>query len=118
MSDHSIETRERGRNLPPQQKRRAESHAMDRAGEALIAMLNEAATLSNQNRDRMVELVDDLSKRLASVQDRIHALQSDVENFRGRALGAEKWLIFIQKEIEETLIAPMTEMRCEQVQLH
>ena len=118
MSDHSIETRERGRNLSPKQKLRADSHAVDRAGEALIAMLNEAATLFNQNRDQVADLVDDLSKRLAAVQDRIHQLQSDVEHFRGRALGAEKWLTFIQKEIEETLIVPMTEMRREQVPPH
>jgi hypothetical protein len=118
MSDHSIENRERGRNLAPKQKLRTDSHAMDQAGEALIAMLNEAATLSTQNRDRVADLVDDLSKRLTTVQDRIHQLQSDAENFRGRALGAEKWLTFIQKEIEETLIAPMTEMRREQVLPH
>jgi hypothetical protein len=118
MSEHSIETREWGGNLASKQKLRADSDAMDRAGEALIGMLNEAATLSAQNRDRVADLVDDLSKQLTAVQDRIHQLQSDTENFRGRALGAEKWLTFIQKEIEETLIAPMTEIRREQVLPH
>jgi len=118
MSEHSIETRERGRNLAPKQKLRADRDAMDRAGEALIAMLNEAATLFNQNRDQVADLVDDLSQRLAAVQDRIHQLQGDLEHFRGRALGAEKWLTFIQKEIEETLIVPMTEMKHEQAPPH
>ena len=118
MSEHAIETRERGRNLASKEKLRADRDAMDRAAEALIAMLNEAATLSNQNRDRVADLVDDLSQRLAAVQDRIHQLQSDVEHFRGRALGAEKWLTFIQKEIEETLIVPMTEMKHEQAPPH
>jgi hypothetical protein len=61
MSEHSLETRERGRNLPPKQKLRADSHAMDRAGEALIAMINAVATLSTQNRDQVADLVDDLS---------------------------------------------------------
>jgi hypothetical protein len=37
---------------------------------------------------------------------------------RGRALGAEKWLALIQKEIEQTLIGPMAESGLEQPPLH
>jgi hypothetical protein len=118
MSEHPSETRERAGNPAAKQRLRADSHAMDGAGEALIIMLNEAALLSNQSRDRVTDLVDDLSKRLAALEDRIHQLQGDAEHFRGRALGAEKWLTFIQKEIEETLIMPMTEIRHEQVPPH
>jgi DNA repair exonuclease SbcCD ATPase subunit len=114
MSENSTETCEPGRKFAPKQKLRGDSHAMDQAGEALIAMLNEAATLSNENRERLADLVDDLSGRLEVAQDRINKLQNDVEHFRGRAAGAEKWLTFIQKEIEETLISPMTQVRREQ----
>ena len=113
MSEHELR-----RKFAPKQTLRADSHATDRAGEALIAMLNEAATLSDENRDRLADLVDELSRRLAAAQDRIDQLQSDVEHFRGRAAGAEKWLACIQKEIEETLIGPMTEIRREQVPPH
>jgi len=118
MSEHPIETREAGRKFAPKQKPRADGHAMDQAGEALIAMVNEAATLSNENRDRLADLVDDLSRRLEAAQDRINQLQNDVEHFRGRAVGAEKWLTFIQKEIEETLIGPLTQIRREQAPPH
>jgi len=76
MSEHPIETREAGRKFAPKQKPRADGHAMDQAGEALIAMVNEAATLSNENRDRLADLVDDLSRRLEAAQDRINQLQT------------------------------------------
>jgi cell fate (sporulation/competence/biofilm development) regulator YmcA (YheA/YmcA/DUF963 family) len=50
-------------------------------------------------------LVHKLSSELQATKDRIGQLQADVERFRDRAAGAEKWLQLIQKEIENKLIA-------------
>jgi gas vesicle protein len=87
--------------------RTPEAHPTDRAGEALVAMLKDAAKLSNEKRDRLMDLAHDLSRQLQAAQDRIDQLQNEVEHFRSRAAGAEKWLELIEKEIEQTLITPM-----------
>ena len=118
MTERLIEGRERTRKSARDGKPGAGSSAIDDAGEALIAMLNEAATLSNGNRNRATDLVDELSGRLEAARDRVHELQTEVERMRGRALGAEKWLALIQKEIEQTLIGPMAESGLEQPPLH
>jgi hypothetical protein len=94
-------------------KRNPEMHPTDRAGEALLAMLKEAADLSSENRD-LTDLTYDLSRQLEVAQDRINQLQDQLEHFRGRAASAEKWLEFIEKEIEHTLITPIAERWHEQ----
>ena len=70
-------------------------------------MLKEAAELSNENGERLTDLTHDLSRQLEAAQDRINQLEDDLAHFRGRAASAEKWLEFIEKEIEHTLIAPI-----------
>src|SRR5207245_8100677 len=55
--------------------RKSEIHPTDQAGEALIAMLKDAAKLSNENRDRLMDLTHDLSRQLQAMQDRIDQLQ-------------------------------------------
>ena len=94
-------------------KRNPEMHPTDRAGEALLAMLKEAADLSSENRD-LTDLTYDLSRQLEAAQDRINQLQGELEHFRGRAASAEKWLDLIEKEIEHTLITPIAERWHEQ----
>jgi hypothetical protein len=89
-------------------ERKPEMHPTDRAGEALLAMLNEAAKLSSENRECLTDLAHDLSRQLEAAHDRINQLQDDVEHFRGRAASAEKWLDLIEKEVEHTLIAPLS----------
>jgi chromosome segregation ATPase len=89
-------------------KRKPELHPTDQAGEALIVMLKEAAKLSDEKREQLMDMTHDLSRQLQTAQDRIDRLEEDVEHFRGRAASAERWLELIEKEIEQTLIAPMS----------
>jgi seryl-tRNA synthetase len=110
MSEGSIDAPEPVRKFAPKRRPRNDSHPTDQAGEALIAMLKEAAKVTTESSDRLMMLTHDLSKQLQAAQDRIDQLQRDVEHFRGRAAGAEKWLERIQKEIEDTLISPMAAM--------
>ena len=79
---------------------------MDEAGEAIIAKLQKAADLSNENCDRAMKLAHKLSMQLRAAEDRINQLEAEVELLRDRAVRAERWLQIIQKEIEERLIAP------------
>jgi hypothetical protein len=118
MSERLVERHERGRKFARDGKPGAGSSAIDEAGEALIAMLNEAATLCNESRDRASDQVGELSGRLEAARDRVHQLQIEVDRLRGRALGAEKWLSLIQKEIEQTLMGSVTESGREQPPLH
>jgi transposase len=114
MSERPIDTPESVRKFAPKRAPRNDGDPTDQAGEALIAMLKEAARLSNESCDRLMDLAHDLSKQVQAAEDRINQLQHDIEHFRGRAAGAEKWLERIQKEIEKTLISPMAAMQREQ----
>src|SRR5262245_16924415 len=78
----------------------------DQSGRAVVAMLQQAATLSNENCDRAMNLAHKLSVQLRAAEDRINQLQAEVEHFQHRAAHAENWLRVIEKEIEKKLIAP------------
>jgi hypothetical protein len=79
---------------------------VDEAGEAIIAKIQRAAELSNENCDRAMKLAHKLSMQLKAAEERINQLEAEVEFFRDRAARAEGWLQTIQKEIQEKLIAP------------
>ena len=107
MSERSVHIPESVRQYPLKRKPHNDAHPTDQAGEALIVMLQQAARLSSENCDRMMDMAHDLSRQLEAAQDRVNGLQNDVAHFRARAAGAEKWLELIQKEIEERLMRPM-----------
>jgi hypothetical protein len=96
------------RKFVPKRKQ-PDAHPTDRAGEALLAILKEAAAVAYEDRDRVMTLTHELSRRLQAAQDRLHHLEDEVEHFRARAASAEKWLQMIEREIEQTLIAPIAE---------
>jgi len=74
---------------------------VEEAGEAIIAKIQKAAELSNENCDRATKLAHKLSMQLRAAEERISHLEAEVELFRDRAARAEGWLQTIQKEIEE-----------------
>jgi endonuclease YncB( thermonuclease family) len=55
--------------------------------------------------------------QLRAAEDRINQLEAEVELLRDRAVRAERWLLTIQKEIEEKLIAPRSGNATEQTPL-
>ena len=123
MNDRQINAPEQVRKFAPKRKPgndskpRSDNNPTDEAGEALIAMLHEAARLANENRRRLTNLVDDLSRQMQAAEDRIVQLEHDLEHFRGRAARAEEWLLVIEKEIEQRLMGPMADMRREPMPL-
>ena len=123
MNDRQINAPEQVRKFAPKRKPgndskpRSDNNPTDEAGEALIAMLHEAARLANENRRRLTNLVDDLSRQMQAAEDRIVQLEHDVEHFRGRAARAEEWLLVIEKEIEQRLMGTMAAMRREAMPL-
>jgi uncharacterized small protein (DUF1192 family) len=104
--------------FPSKQKPGDESDQIDQAGHALLAMLREAATLSNDNVDRPMTVAHKLSIQLRAAEDRIAQLQVEVERLKSRAIRAERWLQVIKEEIEDKLIGPMEASRPELPVLH
>ncbi len=105
MDDRPIETTAQVRAFAPKHKPRDDINPTDQTAHALLAILQEAGKVVDETNDRAMALVHKLSSELQATKDRIGQLQADVERFRDRAAGAEKWLQLIQKEIENKLIA-------------
>jgi len=111
MNQRFIGVPEQVLKFAPKQKRRIDSDPMDESGNAIVAMLQKAADLSNDNCDRARTMANELSCQLRTTDDRINQLETEIEHFRDRAIRAETWLQLIQREIEEKLIAPMATTR-------
>jgi TolA-binding protein len=99
----------------PQQKRRAEFEPIDRAGHAVIALLQKAADTAEENTERAMTVAHRLGLELRTAEDRIRELEGEVERLESRATRAEQWLGTIKKEIEDTIIAPMEARSKQQV---
>jgi hypothetical protein len=112
MDENNADTPEQVLKLVPKERPRSYVPLVEEAGEAIIAKIQEAADLSNENCDRAMK--HKLSMQLRVGEDRINQLEAEVELFRDRAARAERWLQTIQKEIEEKLIAPRSANATEQ----
>ena len=99
----------------PQQKRRGEFEPIDRAGHAVIALLQKAADIAEENTQRAMTVAHRLGLELRTAEDRIRELEGEVERLESRATRAEQWLGTIKKEIEDTIIAPMEARSKQQV---
>jgi len=101
----------------PEQRPRSYAPLVEEAGEAIVAKIQKAADLSNENCDRAMKLAHKLSMQLRAAEDRVNQLEAEVELLRDRAVRAERWLQTIQKEIEEKLIAPRSANATKQTSL-
>jgi hypothetical protein len=117
MDENRADTPEQVIEFAPKGGPRSYTPLVDEAGEAIIAKLQKAADLSNQNCDRAMKLAHKLSMQLRAAEDRVNQLEAEVELLRDRAVRAERWLQTIQKEIEEKLIAPRSANATEQTSL-
>jgi hypothetical protein len=106
MSQRETDTPEQVMKFAPKEKQRTDASPLEEAGQAIVAKIQKAADLSNENCDRAMALAHKLAIELRATEDRINQLEAEVELFRDRAVRAEGWLQRIQKEIEEKLIAP------------
>jgi TolA-binding protein len=92
---------------PNKQKPSSGVNAIDQQGQAVVALLQDAANISKENVDRAMSLAHKLSMQLRATEDRIAQLQGEVERLQSRAARAEQWLEAIKKEIQDKLIGPM-----------
>src|SRR6266516_680391 len=117
MNQDAANTPEQVLKFVPKEPPRSSATPVEEAGQAIIAKIQKAADLSNENCDRAMRLAHKLSMELRSAEDRINQLEADLALFRDRAVRAERWLQTIQKEIEEKLIAPRSASDKEQTSL-
>ena len=114
MSENSADAPEQVVKLEPEARPPSHDTPLDEAGQAIVAKIQRAAELANENCDRAMSLAHKLSMELRAAEDRINQLESEVQLFRERAARAEGWLQTIHKEIEEKLITPRLASRTEQ----
>jgi len=114
MSENSADAPEQVVKLEPEARPPSHDTPLDEAGQAIVAKIQRAAELANENCDRAMSLAHKLSMELRAAEDRINQLGSEVQLFRERAARAEGWLQTIHKEIEEKLITPRLASRTEQ----
>ena len=117
MSEHGADTPEQVLKFVPKERSGSYGLQVEEAGEAIIAKIQKAADLSNENCDRAMKLAHKLSMQLRAAEERINQLEAEVELFQDRAARAEGWLQTIQKEVEEKLIAPRSASSAERTSL-
>ena len=88
----------------------------DDAGHGIIALLQKAADMAKADCDRAMSLAHKLSLQVRAVEERVHdsearakaaeerarEFEAEANYFRDRAARAEKWLLRIQTEIDQT----------------
>src|SRR5262245_41961232 len=84
---------------------------LDAAGQAILKLLNKAAGAAEANSRQALETAQKLSSQLRAAEDRIAALEAELQLYRDRADRAEEWLSKISTEIEHRLISQPGETR-------
>ena len=88
-----------------------DSSQLDSAGQAILKLLHKAAGAAKANSRRASEAAQKLSSQLRAAEDRIAALEAELQLYRDRADRAEEWLSKISTEIENRLINQPEEKR-------
>ena len=102
---------QRERETSPRAREQHRDDPTDATGQALLAMLQQAARAADENRENAMSLADRLSAELRAVEDRMAQLEAAVAHYKNRAEHAEQWLGQIRREIEQKLIAPQAASR-------
>jgi hypothetical protein len=87
-------------------KKKDSADGLDSAGQAILSLLQEAATTAKENCGRALGAAHSLSVRLRAAEDRIKELEAELQHFQERALRAENWLSRISSEIESRFFDP------------
>jgi hypothetical protein len=85
-----------------------ESDMVERSGQAIVALLQQASYSANANCDRAQEYAHKASIQLRAAEDRIKELEVDLRHYQDRAQRAEEcaqraesWLARIYKDVEK-----------------
>jgi hypothetical protein len=70
-------------------------------GQAIVAMLNDAAHMAQETCKRATETAEILAHKVRASEDRIRELQAELRQYQARASQAEKWLLRVHQEITQ-----------------
>ena len=90
----------------PEQGKTDAGRQVDRSGEAIIALLHQAAELAQADCDRALQAAHQYSMQLRAAEDRAEKLQAQVQRLEQQAVVAEDWMRRIQGEIESRFLQP------------
>jgi hypothetical protein len=86
---------------------------LDLAGQAILKLLDKAADTAEANSQQALETAQKLSSQPRAAEDRIAALEAELQLYRDRADRVEGWFSKISTEIEDHLIKKLEEKRRE-----
>jgi predicted nucleic acid-binding Zn-ribbon protein len=81
-----------------------EADLLDRAGNAILGLVNRAAGTVQADLQEAREAAERLADQLRAANERINKLEAKARYFQGRAERAEKWLQQISSEIEQKFL--------------
>jgi len=85
-------------------KERPDHLDLDRSGHAIVVLLQEAAHAARTDQERANTVLQDLSGQIQAAEDHIAHLQAELNQSRERAGAAEKWLLRIYQEIQDSFL--------------
>src|SRR5215468_7713660 len=80
---------------------RNEGDPVERSGQAIVSLLQQAAETANSNCNRAMDLAHKLSMQLRAAEERIRELELEMRRYQDRAERAEQWLVRIYNDIEQ-----------------
>jgi hypothetical protein len=86
---------------PTPRENRQDGDPIDRSGQEIISMLQEAVEVAKQNCERAMDIAHKLSLQLRASEDRVAQLESEIRHYQDRATRAEKWMHGFHSEIED-----------------
>lgn len=93
---------------PRDQRQAPDADPLDRSGQAIVSMLQDAVDVAKLNCERAMDIAHKLSLKLREAEDRIAQLEGDIRHYQDRAARdqeraarAEKWMQRIHSEIED-----------------
>jgi chromosome segregation ATPase len=79
----------------------SEADQLDRAGNAILGLINRAADRTEARLQEARDAADKLASRLRAAHNQINELKAHVRYYQDRTNRAEKWLHQISSEIEQ-----------------
>jgi predicted nucleic acid-binding Zn-ribbon protein len=82
----------------------ADASTLDRCGDAIISLILQAAGAAHENEERATDTARQLGAQLKASEDRVAQLEAELQNAEDRASHAERWLLRVHEEIEQTFL--------------
>jgi hypothetical protein len=91
------------RSIVQERTSTSDDDQLESAGQAILKLLDNAASATEANSRRALATAQTLSSQLRSAEDRIAQLEAEVQLYREKSARAEVWLRKISAEIEDRL---------------